>query len=397
VNEPSERMRRPRERGARSAAVLQMLGADPTHPVEPALMATITQGGTPVDPLRDGDVQLALMVLYELHYRGVEGISDEWEWHPDVLRVRGELERIFEPALREAAATVLTQHNDSRAQRPSTRAASEVAAAVVAQLLAMTEPSHKPGLAAHLARRASLEQYRELLIHRSVYHLKEADPHTFAIPRLSGAPKAALVEIQSDEYGNGRPEWVHATLFARSMSALGLDIRYGHYLDQVPSITLAGANMMSLFGLHRRLRGAAVGHLTAFEMTSTLPNRLYAQGLRRLGLDDDAAAYFDEHVEADAVHEQIALRDLAGGLIRQEPQLAEDVLFGAAAALALDEAAAGQLMQSWAAGHSALRLVGGRAVPVQAPAPAGSERAGPPGTSELAAASELATSSTGLR
>ena len=41
---------------------------------------------------------------------------------------------------------------------------------------------------------------------------------------------------------------------------------------------------MSLFGLHRRLRGALVGHLAAFEMTSSIPNRRYGDGLRRLGV-----------------------------------------------------------------------------------------------------------------
>src|SRR3712207_8445227 len=40
---------------------------------------------------------------------------------------------------------------------------------------------------------------------RSIYTLKEADPHSWAIPRLTGRAKAALVEIQSDEYGEGRP------------------------------------------------------------------------------------------------------------------------------------------------------------------------------------------------
>ena len=95
---------------------------------------------------------------------------------------------------------------------------------------------------------------------------------------------------------------------------------------------------MSLFGLNRRLRGAVVGHLAAFEMTSTLPNKRYAQGLRRLGAPEEAVAYFDEHVEADAVHEQIAAHDLAGGLVREEPTLSADVLFGARAALALDAA-----------------------------------------------------------
>jgi hypothetical protein len=232
------------------------------------------------------------------------------------------------------------------------------AEAVMASLLDMTAPTSNPGLATYLARHADTDQYREILKHRSIYHLKEADPHTWGIPRLSGDVKAALVEIQTDEYGSGRPEWVHASLFAGSMSALGLQTRYGHYLDQVPATTLATANAMSLFGLHRRLRGALVGHLAAFEMTSTLPNRLYAQGLRRLG-HESAATYFDEHVEADAVHEQIALRDLAGGLVRQEPDLAADVLFGAAAALTLDETAAEHLLGSWKAGRTSLRPADG--------------------------------------
>ena len=88
-------------------------------------------------------------------------------------------------------------------------------------------------------------------------------------------------------------------------------------------MTLATVNLMSLLGLHRRLRGAIVGHLALFEMTSSLPNRRYANALRRLGFDDPrATAFFDEHVIADAVHENIAAVDLAGGLARQEPALA---------------------------------------------------------------------------
>jgi hypothetical protein len=351
VNGTAERTRRPHERGPRSAALLEILTAEPTTTIPSALISAMTEAGPPADPLRDDDLQLALFLLYELHYRGIEGVDDGWEWNPSLLTVRGALEHSFEAAVRLNADSLLAQYDELGEGLPDE-------AGVIKVLLAMTEPSAKPGLAAHLARRAGLDQYRELLINRSVYHLKEADPHTFAIPRLSGTAKAALVEIQSDEYGNGRPEWVHATLFARSMVAFGLNPRYGHYLDRVPAVTLAGANAMSLFGLHRRLRGAVVGHLAAFEMTSTQPNRLYAQGLRRLGVGDDAAAYFDEHVEADAVHEQIALRDLAGGLVRQEPQLAADVLFGAAAALALDEAASQHLLDSWTAGRSGLREPG---------------------------------------
>ena len=96
------------------------------------------------------------------------------------------------------------------------------------------------------------------------------------------------------------------------MEAVGLDRAYGAYLDLIPAITLATVNLMSLFGLHRRWRGAIVGHLALFEMTSSIPNRRYGDGLRRLGFGRRRDAFFDEHVEADAVHESIAAVDLAG-------------------------------------------------------------------------------------
>jgi hypothetical protein len=114
-------------------------------------------------------------------------------------------------------------------------------------------------------------------------------------------------------------------------------------------------NLMSLFGLHRRWRGALLGHLAAYEMTSTGPNRAYGNGLRRLGGDEDATAFYDEHVEADAVHEQIAAYDMCGSFCAAEPELAGDVLFGARCALALDAAWAGYVLDRWAAGESSLR------------------------------------------
>ena len=150
---------------------------------------------------------------------------------------------------------------------------------------------------------------------RSLYHLKESDPTAFVLPRLDGPAKAALAELLYDEYGGGRPDRLHATLFARALEGCGLDPAYGAYVDLTPGYTLAVNNAMSLFGLHRRLRGAALGHLAAFEATSSLPCRRIASGIRRLGLPDAVWDYFDEHVEADAVHEQVALRNICGTLV----------------------------------------------------------------------------------
>ena len=221
-------------------------------------------------------------------------------------------------------------------------------------LRAIEDADEAPSLSRFVEREATTDQVLEFLAHRSAYQLKEADPHSWAIARLSGPPKAALVEIQADEYGGGRPERVHAQLFADAMAAAGLDPRYGAYLDHLPAPTLATVNLMSLCGLHRRLRGAIVGHLALFEMTSSIPNRRYATGLRRLGLEA-ATPFFDEHVEADAVHEAVAAVDLAGGLARQEPALAADILWGASALLLVEGRWARALLGAWERGATSLR------------------------------------------
>ena len=287
--------------------------------------------------LLDDDAQLSLLLLYELHYRGIEDVTDGWEWHPQLLEVRAVLEDRLESELR------------SRTTIPQTGPDG-----IPEVLFAMTAPTPDRGssLAGYLARHGTIANYRDFLTLRSVYHLKEADPHTWAIPRLAGSAKAALVEIQADEYGGGRAERMHATLFADSMQALDLDYGYGRLVDQVPAVVLAGVNAMSMFGLNRRLLGAIVGHLAAFEMTSSLPNRLYGNGLRRLGYDATATRFFDEHVQADAVHEQIAGRDLAGSLAVDEPDRIPDILFGASACLLLDDLAAQHMLAHFRSGTS---------------------------------------------
>jgi Iron-containing redox enzyme len=319
----------PRPRGEISEGLLSALGR-PSHELPPPRIPPVT------DPLSDEDLQLALYLCYELHYRGFAGVDDRWEWEPSLLALRAELERAFEAAL--------------RALVPVTAVATDIDLA----LRAIVERDGPP-LSAYIRTRATVDQLREFMIHRSAYQLKEADPHSWAIPRLWDEPKAALVEIQTDEYGGGRPDWIHAELFARSMRAVGLDSTYGAYLDVIPAVTLATVNLMSLLGLHRRLRGAIVGHLALFEMTSSIPNRRYADGVRRLGFGEDATLFFDEHVVADAAHEQVAAVDLAGGLVRQDPALAPDVLWGARLLASLEARWAAHLLRSWRARRSSLR------------------------------------------
>ena len=320
----------PGPRGPLSAAVLDVLAGRGT--LDGSL------AGRPVDPATDpygDDLQLALYVLYELHYRGFDGVDAELEWDPDLLSLRRELERLFSEALQRDVP-----------------ASDDVDAEVAALLVEPVEPS---GPAAHLEREGELWQLREYVAHRSLYHLKEADPQAWVIPRLQGRAKASLVTVEHDEFGAGRAEHAHSRLFAEMMADLDLDDRYGAYVDAAPAATLATVNAMSLWGLHRRWRGALVGQFALVEITSPPGSARLVKAMQRLGASEVAQRFYDEHVEADAVHEQLVRHDLLGGLLADEPHLAADVVFGLRAATFLDDRLDDQLLRCWSDGVSSLR------------------------------------------
>ena len=262
------------------------------------------------------DESISLWTLHELSFRGFEDADDRAEWDPDLLAVRRDLETALEDRLRARWTEAGVDATPAPADVPT----------ALEDLVAADDG---PSLADFVRRRADRDQVLELLRQRSVYHLKESDPSAFVVPRLPVRAKAALMALQFDEYGDGDPNRLHSHLFARGLEAVGLRAEYGAYVDDAVPENLEMNNAGSLFGLHRRLRGAAMGHLAAFEMTSSLPSRKMVQGLDRLGLEGPMSDYYDEHVEADAIHEHLAARDICGTLADDEPDQAAEILFGA--------------------------------------------------------------------
>ncbi|WP_086851450.1 iron-containing redox enzyme family protein [Streptomyces coeruleofuscus] len=280
------------------------------------------------------DLQLALYLCYELHYRGFAGVSTDREWDPDLLRVRAALEHRFLSALRA----------DARAHDSVDGALADL----------LVEPVDGAGVTHFLRDEGELWHLREYAAQRSLYHLKEADPHAWVLPRLWGRAKAAMAAVEFDEWGGGRADRVHARLFADLMTDLGLDTTYGRYLDAACAEALVTVNLMSLFGLHRALRGALVGHFATVEITSSPGSRRLAEAMRRTGAGPAAEHFYDEHVEADAVHEQVVRQDVIGGLLADEPHLAPDVAFGIDATEFVEDRFAARLLADWRASRSSL-------------------------------------------
>jgi len=319
----------PWSRGPLSAAVISALQGEPRRLREvPDVVVT--------NPLSDDDFQLALYLCYEVYYRDLTGLDLEWDL--DLLAFRARLEDAFAGQLREE----ISPHFG---RRPFD---------VAAEIDQLVFASRRVSISSYFNSGGTLDQMREFCVHRSASHLREGDPHAFAFPRLSGDAKTALIEIRYKDNGAGDSHDTRSTLFAATMTALGLDTSYGSYVEMLPGITLATVNLVSMFALHRKWRARLVGQLAVLEMTSVGPMERYSRALERFGIGPEGRRFYDAHVDIDAHHAEVARARMVSGLLNAEPELGADVLFGAAAMLLLEENFSRHVLGAWAEERSSL-------------------------------------------
>lgn len=293
-----------------------------------------------VEPDDDEDAQVTLWILQQLSFRRIDEVDPAWEEDPTFLLVRHELERRVEEELRDAATVPSCAPED-----------------VPAALTDLIDRTEGPSLSQWIFDDGEVDHLHEFVLHRAAYQLQEADPHSFAIPRLAASTcKTALLQLQLDEYGGAEPSEAHALLYADTMHALGL--RAEPDLDRLPATTLATNTLLNWLGRSRRLLPACLGHLAVFEMTSVEPMARYAAAVRRMVPGDAgtaAARFYDVHVAADALHSSIATERLISGFVADQPDEAQEVLFGAAALLYVEDRFARHLIERWTCHESSLR------------------------------------------
>lgn len=310
----------------------------PRGPITANLFAYWKTGTIPLDlpidiqaPLDDEDLQLALFCCYELTYRGFQSLPDDIEWDLVTLHIRQRLEAWLETRLRQDV--VLPNASDPE--------------------LAVDEILARPcaSVAAYLEDAGTLETLRDALILRSPYQAKEADPHTWALPRLTGRVKRTLAYIQAGEYGVGY-EYSHAELFTAALAASGADSAYGAYYSVVPGSWLAITNLISFFGLNRRHSGALVGHLAFYELDSVIPSARVIRCCERVWAPADVTRFYKVHVLADAEHENLARDGFLRSFPEDEPAQVPELIFGAAAAWHIDQLGARSTIEAWRNGRS---------------------------------------------
>ena len=269
------------------------------------------------DALRDDDFQLALYLSYEVRHRDFSGA--DWEWDADLLAFRGQLEQVFVARLREEVT------------RRYPRQTPEVDEAIDHVIFTSTARS----LLQHFVAAGDVDQLRELFVHRSASYSHDGrSEHDYRRPRGDGsAPPDA---------------------FAATLIALGLDPSLGSYVEMMPGVTLAMANLHSMFEVHHRWRGALIGQLAVQEMTAGGRTEKWGDALDRFGVVHSSTGHPSGDANFDARYAALARDHLVSGLLGADPELEGDVLFGAEATLMLDQNFCDHLLSAWTHRRSSL-------------------------------------------
>lgn len=190
-------------------------------------------------------------------------------------------------------------------------------------------PDEDPAWPSFVRDEISLAQLKQIVSHRSLFFLREPDPWIYAIPTLTGVAKAGLIDLLLDEYGWGKLEHMHSSVYARLMAALGLEAALDHHELSTPWQFLATQNhqwMLALTpGLSRQLLGTI--YLTEAESPAAMSN--YLAAWQRLGVTDTEILHFYElHVSADENHRDVALQEVLIPACADDPRAAMEIALG---------------------------------------------------------------------
>ena len=212
------------------------------------------------------------------------------------------------------------------------------------------------GMGTFIRDEISLEQLKEIVVQRSLFFLKEPDPWAMVIPSLHGEAKAGLLDLLLDEYGWGRYDQMHSTIYEDLMGALDLETGYDAYAARTSWQFLASMNLQNLYARHRRLCRRMYGYVYLVEADSPPSMKNYLAAWDRLGLGEDerVTKFYELHVTADEGHQDVALNEIILPIVKSEPEAREDIARGVLEGRVTDWLFAEHLKASFANGETSL-------------------------------------------
>lgn len=225
------------------------------------------------------------------------------------------------------------------------------------ELATGAHPHENPRWSDYVRNEISFDRIKQIVSHRSLFFLREPDPWIYAIPTLKGVAKAGLIDLLLDEYGWGKLDHMHSTIYSRLMESLDLDSRIDHYESSTPWQFLAVQNHQWMLALTPGLALQLLGtiYLTEAESPAAMAN--YLAAWERLGITDPEILHFYElHATADENHRDVALHEVLMPSCGGDRRAAHEIACGIFDGKSLEASYADALLGEFADGRLGNRV-----------------------------------------
>ena len=191
--------------------------------------------------------------------------------------------------------------------------------------LAHTGPGQQHHLFDWLAQDATLAQMRWFLTQEAAGEAGFDDLLAYTQVKLPIRAKLECARNYWDEMGHGKQNAMHGQMLDRMVREL--DLR--PTIETTVWESLALGNTMLGVAITRRYAYHALGALGVIELTAPSRVSKVSEGMKRLGLDGRARAYFDVHAALDVSHARAWIREIIQPLVDADPRCARFIAEGA--------------------------------------------------------------------
>jgi Iron-containing redox enzyme len=255
------------------------------------------------------DALEALLEIHALHLAPLESLdgAERWQHHPEISRLKLELEGAFRRRLQERCPAMPIDDAAAELRRISTR-------------------DLVPAIYDWLADEATREELFHFIALEGGPDAGFDDLVAVCQIGIGGVAKVTLGANYWDEMGRGEPSDVHTELHHRMVTALDLP------RIPPPDLPVEGLERVALNGLvatNRALQPELLGGLGLLECQAGPRCRRIVAGLRRVGAPPDALPFYEEHAVADPRHGKEWLDRAVVPLVERFPDWGPRIVQGA--------------------------------------------------------------------
>jgi hypothetical protein len=263
------------------------------------------------EPLDRTDLLHTLLTIYDLSTAPVQqlGPKARWAGHPAIVELKARLEEQFLADLDAAVS-------------PQTHPADPVKA-----IRALAAKDRLPSVYRWVAKHSTLDELRQFVAVEGGPDGGFDDLVAMCQVGLSGAAKMEMARNYWDEMGNGDPADVHTDLHRQMAEALTIPALPR---ESLPGPALARAALGGLLATNRWLQPEMAGALGLIELQAGPRCRLVLEAFHRLGLPDEAGAFYAVHADVDPRHGKDWLEQVIAPLASESPDWADRMVRGAA-------------------------------------------------------------------